>query len=231
VAELTPARIARAALEVADEHGAGGFSMRLVAERLGVTPMALYHHVDDKAALVALLVDEVIAETPLPSTTGRWRDDLCALALWMRQSALAHPAVGRLRNDYQVWTPSIFPMTERWLSVWQQSGLNLDAAMSASSASATAIIGFVEQEMIQGQTEPPDASMLASFPNARLSFALEVERDGSKEFELVLGVLIDGLHAALLEGPGPSTPTTREGRPSSGRSTTTSRSKPRSRRA
>ena len=70
MAELTAARIARAGLEVADEQGASGFSMRLVAERLGVTPMALYHHVDDKAALVALLVDEVIAETPLPSTTG-----------------------------------------------------------------------------------------------------------------------------------------------------------------
>jgi AcrR family transcriptional regulator len=230
VAELTAARIARAGLEVADEQGAGGFSMRLVAERLGVTPMALYHHVDDKAALVALLVDEVIAETPLPSTTGRWRDDLFALALWMRQCALAHPAVGRLRNDYQVWTPSIFPMTERWLSLWQQSGLSLDAALSASSASATAIIGFVEQEMIQGQTEPPDAGMLSSFPNARMSFSMEVERDGAREFELVLGVLIDGLHGALLDGPSQQGTLTPAARPSPGRSTTTSRSKPKSRR-
>jgi AcrR family transcriptional regulator len=230
VADLTTARIARAGLEVADEQGAGGFSMRLVAERLGVTPMALYHHVDDKAALVALLVDEVIAETPLPSTTGEWRDDLVALALWMRQTALAHPAVGRLRNDYQVWTPSIFPMTERWLSVWQQSGLSLDAAMSASSASATAIIGFVEQEMIQAQTEPPDARMLSSFPNARMSFALEVERDGAREFELVLGVLIDGLHAALLSGPSRPEPVTPKGHPGAPRTASAGRSKPKSRR-
>jgi AcrR family transcriptional regulator len=231
VAELTLARIARAALEVAEEQGASGFSMRLVAERLCVTPMALYHHVDDKAALVALLVDEVIAETPLPSTTGEWRDDLFALGLWMRRAALAHPAVGRLRNDFQVWTPSIFPLSERWLSVWQQSGLSLDTAMLAAGASATAMIGFVEQEMIQGQTEPPDEQMLSSFPNARMSFSLVVKRDGAREFELVLGVLIDGLHAALVEGPGHGDPATPPGRSSAGRSVATSRSKPRSRRA
>ena len=231
MAELTPARIARAALEVADEQGAGGFSMRLVAERLGVTPMALYHHVDDKAGLVALLVDEVIAETPLPPTTGRWRDDLLALALWMRHSTLAHPAVGRLRNDFQVWTPSIFPMTERWLSVWQQSGLDLDAALRASSVSATAIIGFVEQELLQAQTEPPDVRMLSSFPNARLSFASDAGRDGDEEFALVLAVLIDGLHASLLGDVDAARATKPVGRRSSPRSSASDRSKPRSRRA
>jgi AcrR family transcriptional regulator len=231
VADLTLARIARAALEVADEQGASGFSMRLIAERLGVTPMALYHHVDDKAAVVALLVDEVIAETPLPSTTGKWRDDLCALALWMRHSALAHPAVGRLRNDYQVWTASIFPMTERWLSVWQQSGLSLDAAMLAAAASSTAIVGFVEQEMIQEQTEPPDEKWLSSFPNARLAFSMDAKRDGASEFELVLGVLIDGLHAALVEGPSQPEPSTPAGPTTPSRSSTAKRSKPRSRRA
>jgi AcrR family transcriptional regulator len=230
VADLTPARIARVALEVADEEGASGFSMRLIAERLGVTPMALYHHVDDKAGLVALVVDEVIAETPLPSTTGKWRDDLFALATWMRRTALAHPAVGRLRNDFQVWTASIFPMTERWLSLWQQSGLGLDAAMLAASASSTAIIGFVEQEMIQDQTKPPDERWLSSFPNARLAFSMDAKRDGAGEFELVLGVLIDGLHAALVEGPSQPEQPAPAGRTTPNRSGTASRSKPRSRR-
>jgi AcrR family transcriptional regulator len=229
MADLTPARIARAGLEVADEKGAAGFSMRLVAERLGVTPMALYHHVDDKAALVALLVDEVIAETPLPPTTGEWRDDLVGLARWMRTSTLGHPAVSRLRNDFQVWTPSIFPMTERWVSLWQQSGLSLDAAMLAASAAGMAIIGFVGQEMIEGETEAPSEAMLSSFPNARFSF--DVERDGSREFELVVGVLIDGLHSALLgESPTPRPSTASKG-PTSGRSTRANTSKPRSRRA
>ena len=107
MAELTLKRIAEASLAVADEQGASGFTMRAVADHLGVTPMALYHHVTDKAGLVAVLVDEAIAERPLPAPTGIWQDDLWEVARWMRESTLAHPAVGRLRSAYHVWTRSI----------------------------------------------------------------------------------------------------------------------------
>jgi AcrR family transcriptional regulator len=209
VAELTVDRIAMEALRVVDEHGASGLTMRAVAERLGVTPMALYHHVDDKAGLVALLVDEVIRGQVLPAPRGAWRDDLWELAHWMREVTRAHPAVGKLRNDYDVWTPAIFPMTERWLSVWQQSGLDLDAAMFAAAASSTAIIGFVEQELIQEASTPPTDAVLGSFPNAR--FAFSVERDGAKEFELVVRALIEGLHASLSDAEGGRRPKPREG--------------------
>src|ERR1039458_6700785 len=112
MAELTMKRIAQVSLSVADERGASGFTMRAVAEKLGVTPMALYHHVDDKVALIALLVDEVIGERPLPAPTGAWRAHFFEMAHWMRASKLAHPFVFRLRSAHQVCTPSIFPMTD-----------------------------------------------------------------------------------------------------------------------
>jgi AcrR family transcriptional regulator len=193
--ELTMQRLAAAALSVADEHDVSGFTMRAVAEAVGVTPMALYHHVEDKAALVALLVDAAIAERPLPPPTGSWREDLWEMACWMRETTLVHPAVARLRRHYRVWTKSIFPMTERWLSVWQQSGLEFDTALLAASASSTAIIGFVEAELRLEELELPDDSQLASFPNARLAFHLE--RDSDREFELVVRSVIEGLHSEL----------------------------------
>jgi AcrR family transcriptional regulator len=204
MAELTPKTIAVADLAVADERGAKGFTMRTVAERLDVTPMALYHHVEDKAGLVALLVDEVIGERPLPPPTGAWREDILELARFTREITLAHPAVARLRNAYQVWTPSIFPMTERWLSLWQQSGLELGPAMLAASASSTAIIGFIGQELILVETTPPDDTMLSPFPNARLAFG--ATRDGAREFDLVVRSLLEGLLSSLGSGgtePGP----------------------------
>ncbi len=189
-------RIARAALDVADERGAAGFSMRAVADRLGVTPMALYHHVSDKAGLIAVVVDEVIAERPLPAPTGAWREDLFDLAHWMRESTLAHPAIIRLRNDFQVWTPSIFPMTERWLSVWQQSGLELASAIRVAAVSSTAIIGFVEQELVAATTDLPDDTLLASFPNVRSAFS--AENDPSADFELMVRSLVDGLLSSVV---------------------------------
>lgn len=204
MAELTKERIAEAALAAADEHGARGFTMRAVAERLEVTPMALYHHVADKAALVALVVDAVIVGRPLPPPTDSWQDDLWEMARWMREVTLAHPAVARLRSAFGVWTPSIFPMTERWISVWQQSGLGLEATQLAASASSAAIIGFVEQELIAQEAEPPSVAMLASFPNARAAFS--APRDSATEFELVVRSVLEGVHARLVDGCRRPTP-------------------------
>ncbi len=217
MAELTTQRIAAAALSVADERGASGFTMRAVADAVGVTPMALYHHVEDKAALVALLVDAAIAERPLPPPTGSWRDELWEMACWMRESTFAHPAVARLRSKYRVWTASIFPMTERWLSVWQQSGLQLNASLLAASASSTAIIGFVEAELNLEELELPDDTQLAPFPNARLAFHLE--RDAAREFELVVRSIIEGVHAELTGKDAVAPTTTRRATSSRSRRT------------
>jgi AcrR family transcriptional regulator len=215
LADLTLDRIATAALRVADEHGAEGFTMRAVADSLGVTPMALYHHVTDKAALVGLMVDEVIEGRPLPPPSGSWQEDLMGMARWMRAVTLNHPAVSRLRSKHHVWTSSIFPMTERWISVWQQSGLELRDALLAASATSSTIIGFVEQELILQELAPPDESMLASFPSARMAFG--PKRDGSREFELVVRSVIEGVHSRLTQSPesdavDSSTPLRRESR-------------------
>jgi AcrR family transcriptional regulator len=195
LADLTRARIAVAALRVADEQGASGFTMRAVADSLGVTPMALYHHVKDKAALVGLIVDAVIEGRPLPPPSGAWQEDLLEMARWMREVTLIHPAVSRLRSKHHVWTESIFPMTERWISIWQQSGLELKDALLAASATSSTIIGFVEQELVLQELQPPEATMLTSFPNARMAFG--PKRDGSREFELVARSVIEGVHSRL----------------------------------
>jgi AcrR family transcriptional regulator len=196
VTELDPQRIATAALGVADERGVSGFTMRAVADALGVTPMALYHHIDGKAALVELVVDLVIGERPLPAPTGAsWQDDLWEIARWTRETTLAHPVVTHLRRQYQVWTPTMLTMAERWVSIWQQSGLPLDRAILASNASSMAIFGAVEQEVIARDRTPPSGQMLSLLPNARA--VLTAERDPAAEFELVVRSVVDGLHARL----------------------------------
>ena len=195
VGDLDTERIAAAALAVADERGAKGFTMRAVAEALDVTPMALYYHVADKHALVALVVDAVVREIPLPAETGVWRDDLWEMARWMRLISAAHPAVSQLRRHYQVWTPAVLPMTERWFRVWQASGLGADLAVRAAAASSLAIIGVAAEEGRFDEMEVPDAAQLEQLPNAATAFMHR--RDSDAEFELVVRSLIDGLYARL----------------------------------
>ena len=54
--------ILAAALALLEEGGSKGLSMRALAARLGVTPMSLYHHVQDRAALLRALSDRVYGE-------------------------------------------------------------------------------------------------------------------------------------------------------------------------
>jgi AcrR family transcriptional regulator len=54
----TRARILRESGELLREKGIAGFSMRGVAERVGVTATALYRHFEDKDALLATLLDQ-----------------------------------------------------------------------------------------------------------------------------------------------------------------------------
>lgn len=65
-------QILDAALRLLEESGGKDFSMRALASRLEVTPMSLYHHVGDHAALLRAISDEVYASVP---TSGQALDD------------------------------------------------------------------------------------------------------------------------------------------------------------
>jgi AcrR family transcriptional regulator len=195
LAELDRERIAAAALAVADARGFDGFTMRAVAEVLGVTPMALYHHVADKAALATLLVEAAINAQPLPASTGGWREDLWGIAKWMRASTRAHPVVAHIRRTYGVWTASSLQIAERWLGLWQQSGLPLAQALTAATTSSLAVVGMVEEEAILAGMKRPSEAQLSWLPNARMLFGARPDRDAN--FELLVRALIDGLHARL----------------------------------
>lgn len=81
-----------AALAIADENGLDAVSMRAVAQRAGVTAMALYPHVNSKDDLLDGLVGRLLAELPLPDPAGPWRDRLTAIAAAARSLAYQHPA-------------------------------------------------------------------------------------------------------------------------------------------
>jgi AcrR family transcriptional regulator len=188
-------RIVQAALRIAAREGPDGLTMRAVADDIGVTPTALYRHVEDKRALISLMVDAVVAEHALPAPTGDWREDLWQMARAMRAMTHAHPAVTELRRGHQIWTPTVLPLTERWMSIWTQSGLPLDVALRAGVASSLAITGLVEEELILSRMQAPTESALTWAPNARLAFG--TERDPDADFELVARAVIDGVHARL----------------------------------
>src|SRR5258705_9136972 len=89
----------RAAMELLEEDGAAGLSVRAVARRASVSPGAPYRHYADRDALVSAVAAEgyrelsgyLSAAHPSPSTP----DDLAAVAVAYVQFALEHPALFR----------------------------------------------------------------------------------------------------------------------------------------
>ena len=59
---ISRAQVLDATLRLASEKGLTAVTMRAVAGRLGVSPMALYRHVGDKQGLLDGLVERLMAE-------------------------------------------------------------------------------------------------------------------------------------------------------------------------
>lgn len=89
---VTRADVAAAAAAVLDELGHDRLSMRQVAVRLGVTPMALYNHVESKDALLELVAVHlrrgVRVDEDLPP-----REQLHSLLLQLRDLGVRHPTL------------------------------------------------------------------------------------------------------------------------------------------
>src|ERR1700721_4290418 len=105
-----PPRIDRAqvlaeALAMADAHGLEALTMAGLADRLGVTPMALYRHVANKADLLDGVVESILLEVPLPDPADEWPERLSALARGTRAAALRHPQIFPLLLQRAAVTP------------------------------------------------------------------------------------------------------------------------------
>ena len=195
MADLNAERIADAALELVDEKGVQAFTLRGVARRLNVTPMALYHHVKDKEELAALVVDAVVMSVPRDEETGDWKEDLWLMARWMRAYTLKHPSVGQLRRAHRVWTPLMLRLTNDWVGYWRKSGLNQANALQAAGAAGLSIYGLINEELNIRNMPLPKPELLEQIRNAQAVFTHKPDIDSM--FELTARSVIDGIFSRL----------------------------------
>ncbi|WP_255649195.1 TetR/AcrR family transcriptional regulator [Frankia sp. ArI3] len=86
--------IVAAALRVGTHRGFEALTMRALAEELGVSAMAAYHHVASKDALVDLVIDAVLAGVEIPPPDlGDWDVRLCELRRRCAAALEAWPGV------------------------------------------------------------------------------------------------------------------------------------------
>lgn len=121
---LTVDAIVEQAIAVADANGIASLSMRAVAERLGVTAMALYTYVPSKQELVDLMYDGAHAELPAAyDTTEGWRAALMAWASDLMEFYLRHPWVLQVSYARPVLGPNEHRVLEDLVRILRETGL------------------------------------------------------------------------------------------------------------
>ncbi|MEV5836303.1 TetR/AcrR family transcriptional regulator C-terminal domain-containing protein [Nocardia sp. NPDC052112] len=132
--------VVAAAIEIADADGIGALTMRAVATKLGLTPMATYTYVPGKAELVDLMLDAVYRATPRADLRGLpWRDRVATIAAENRAMLVRHPWVAYLPTTRPPLGPGVAAKYEHELRAFDGLGLD-DLEMDAA---VTYVLGFV----------------------------------------------------------------------------------------
>jgi AcrR family transcriptional regulator len=187
-----------AAIQLADERGLEAVSMRSVAGRVGVTPMALYPYVGSKATLLDGMMGRLLGELlPVLDPDAGWRERLRGLAYAARSLSKRHPWVARL----QLLRPAIEPDAVRVVDAIYQA--LLEAGVPEADVPrmermiSTFIIGFgaseAEGRFGPGSLDPrgrrgqlPEGHLPGHYRLARM---LDQKVDWDAEFEADLADL------------------------------------------
>ena len=206
---LTREEIIKEALALLEQEGPGALSMRRLADRVGVTPNALYTHVRGKADLIDGLIDQVYAGLTLElDRSGDWTQQLTTLSQAIRAHLLAHPAV----VPYAIQQPGLGPhslrLGEAIYNVLRPAGFSDQAVVGTVYGLLTYILGFVALEIPRAGTDPQTsdeyvrrmwaffaALPLGEFPHT-VELAAQLARSSADdEFDFGIRTFLAGLNA------------------------------------
>ncbi|MFD4599839.1 TetR/AcrR family transcriptional regulator [Streptomyces sp. NPDC058464] len=197
-------RIVATALRIVDEEGAEALSMRTLAQRLGSGTATLYRHFDNRAALVAHVVDRVFGAVQLDRGelfAAGWQQALRTVAHTMFDALGRHRYAARLMVEQIPVGPNAMALREDCVAVLLDSGFPPRVAAHAYATLARYVLGFAIQTTGQGGTgQLDDAQMSAVFRSvdqslypATLTVAGSLPVPIEDEFSFGLELLLSGL--------------------------------------
>jgi AcrR family transcriptional regulator len=205
---LSRERVLRAAVDLADEDGIEALSMRKLAERLDVVPMALYKHVANKEELLDGMVDIVVGEIDPPVSSTSWKSAFRKRILSARRSLQRHPwapgAIESLANP----SPVVLAYIDSMIGMLRAGGFSVDLTHHALHVLGSRLYGFSQdvfndsQAVDAGTVELMIREMEGGYPHiAEMLGAVYHDEasivgkgcDDQLEFEFALDILLEGL--------------------------------------
>ncbi len=204
---VTRERIVATALELLDEKGREGLTVRALAARLDVRPPALYWHVrnkqellDEMATTVLRRVSTAVSQAPV---ADRWTDDLRTYARILRAEFLQHRDGARIFSGTRLTDPEVVRMKEPWFARWTAQGLTLVEADDAVDLVVAFVVGFVIEEQERSQSAEADPTRYGTAERDTwlgsdaplVKEAGHLRDDGDQRFDRHLSIVLDGLAA------------------------------------
>ena len=210
---LTIATVVATAVEIADEAGLPALSIRHLAQRLRLTPMAVYRHVESRDELILLMVDAMLGPPPAASPgPAAWPAALTGWGRALYARYEAHPWALDAPTPGMPSTPNLVGWLDRLLGDLEPTGLPLRERLNI----ALLIAGHVRhiatvrlRTHLVDPAESPDAvarwlpQFVAAdaFPFYSRVFDAALEEGGQPDIEYGLARIIDGVRARCAPGP------------------------------
>jgi len=199
---VTREQIVAAALDLLDEAGLDGLTLRQLAGRLGIRAPTLYWHVRDKRELLDLLaaaiMDEALARWRAPQPGQPWWEWLATRARVMRAALLAHRDSALVVSGNRPAESSL-PGIERQLRALADAGFApRDGLLALLTLNAYVIGDVIDQQAEGQQPRPAEAEPAALVPDGPYPLIQAATRELSspdQRFEHGLEVLITGLRS------------------------------------
>lgn len=208
---LTPERVTRTALALADAGGIAALTMRRLGQELGVEAMSLYGHVANKGELLDLMVDAVSAEIELWPAAQDWQAAMRQRAGSIRAVLRRHPWATPLMQSRSRPGPATLTHLDAMLGTLRGAGFSVVLTAHAASAMDAYVYGFVQQEQALPfetveQTAELAGDLLEQVPEGAFPHLVELARehvlrpgyDYGEEFGYGLDLVLDGLERARL---------------------------------
>lgn len=206
---LTPERIARAAIELADRDGIEALTIRALAVHLETKPMTLYHHVDGKEALLDLMVDRIFAEMEAPPEDLPWREAIIRRCQSTREVLVRHPWSVPLLETRTSPGPELLRHHEAMLATLDRGGLPLPIMAHAYAILDSYVFGFaLEEATLPAQggegiaefaeevTAAFDPELYPQLIRLTVEHVMQPGYSFGSSFEVGLGIILDGLERA-----------------------------------
>jgi AcrR family transcriptional regulator len=144
---LTRERILYVGLRLIDQQGLEAFTMRKLAKALGVDPMALYRHFENKDALLDSVAEMLWAEVELQGGEAGWEALLRSLATSLRALAHTHPHAYVLLCNSRSLSPAMLHLCGSLLEQLQRVGFEQKRACQVLCTICSYAIGYAMVEL------------------------------------------------------------------------------------